>query len=113
MTTQRTRKGSERTLGQILMTEKERWEETNGRRLSYGELEREVISRYHLSTTDETIRSSQNGFAGDAAATSGAIGSEFQAVADAIGRVKVAYSVGDTPDYSEIINATSALPSCG
>ncbi len=58
------------------------------------------------------LAGSENGIAGDAQATSDAMGAKFQALADAVGRVKVAASNGQTPDLSEILAAADALPTC-
>lgn len=68
-----------------------------------------------VNTTAETVSrltGAQNGIAGDATAAKEPLRSQMQAVADAIGRVKVAISNGDTPDYSEVVTAVQALPSC-
>ena len=58
------------------------------------------------------LEGSENGIAGDATATKPPISDELQALADSIGRAKVAVSTGDTPDYQAILTAASALPAC-
>lgn len=68
-------------------------------------------------TADETVsklNGSQDGIQGDADATSGAQKATFQAIADAVGRAKVAVSDGtfDTSSLSDIMDAASALPKC-
>ena len=65
-------------------------------------------------TTNEFVaklNGSQNGIASDATATRGLFGVKFRAVADSIGRLTVA--VGHrAPDYSKLLTASGALPSC-
>lgn len=60
----------------------------------------------------DKLKGSENGIAGDASATTGAFSTKFQALADAIGRVKVALLDGTTPDYSEIVTASNTIPTC-
>ena len=59
------------------------------------------------------LNGSQNGIQGDAdATTDAAMHAKFQAMADAIGRAKVAISTGDVPDDNAIVNAATAIGTC-
>lgn len=68
-----------------------------------------------VNTADETVSrltGAQNGIAGDATGANEPAHSQMQAVADAIGRVKVTIASGNAADFSELISATGALPHC-
>lgn len=58
------------------------------------------------------LNGSENGIQGDAQASSGVVAQQLQALADAIGRVKVSFSEGTAPDFTELVDAAEALPSC-
>jgi hypothetical protein len=76
-----------------------------------------AINKGTLTTTEAAARlaSNESDLEGDASALNtenAGVGAKVQAVADAVGRLKVSIDAGEAGDLSEVTAAAGALPAC-